>query len=98
MVNSPVPSLRRQQQPTAQPAPQGEQQCRQQPPPPRQQRPPTPGQLRPERRALVHSREDLIRDLDGLLLEKYKRQHFSKNLATEHFAEFISMEDRIRDD
>jgi uncharacterized Zn finger protein (UPF0148 family) len=102
MVNIPVPrlaGLRRQQLPQ-QPGAEGEQppqQGQEQPPPPRQQRPPTPGQLRRERRALVRAREERIRDLGGLLLEMYKREHFREDLYLEQCAEIISMEDRIRD-
>src|SRR5436190_24285272 len=105
MVNLPVPrfALRRQQQPRqpAQPGPDGgrptdrDQQPQQ--PPPRQQRPPTPGHLRRERRALVRAREERIRDLGGLLLEMYKREHFREDLYLEQRAQIISIEDRVRE-
>lgn len=102
MVNIPVPRalLRQQQQPAppgagGAPPPQGQQQ--QQAPARPQQRPPTPGSLRRERRALVRAREERIRDLGGLLLEMYKREHFREDLYLEQCAEIITMEDRIRD-
>ena len=63
----------------------------------RQPRPPTPGQLRRERRALVRAREERVRDLGGLLLEMYKREHFREDLYREQSAEIVAMEDRIRD-
>jgi double zinc ribbon protein len=100
MVNIPVPRalVRRPQQQPGQPGADGEPP----PQPPQQQpsgrqRPPTPGQLRRERRALVRAREDRIRDLGGLLLEMYKREHFREDLYLEQCAEIVSMEDRIRD-
>jgi hypothetical protein len=102
MVNIPVPrfGLRRQnQQQPGQPGADGEQPVPQdgQQQPTRQQRPPSPGQLRRERRALVRAREDRIRDLGGLLLEMYKREHFREDLYLEQCAEILSIEDRVRD-
>jgi RNA polymerase subunit RPABC4/transcription elongation factor Spt4 len=95
MVKIPsLSGLRRQQQPSpsgdedAQPAQQAQM---------RQPRPPTPGQLRRERRALVRAREERVRDLGGLLLEMYKREHFREDLYLEQSAEIVAMEDRIRD-
>jgi hypothetical protein len=108
MVSIPVPRrfahLAKQPQ-TQQPGPEGqdgvppdqEPQQPQQAPPPRQQRPPTPGQLRRERRALVRAREERIRDLGGLLLEMYKREHFREDLYLEQCAEIVSIEDRVRE-
>jgi hypothetical protein len=65
------------------------------PPPPQQGRPPTAGQVRRERRALVRTREDRIRDLGGLMLEAYKRDRLKPELFFEQCAEIVSIEERI---
>ena len=58
---------------------------------------PTPGQLRRERRALVRTREDRIRDLGGIMLEMYKRDHFRQELILEQCAELVSLETRLHE-
>jgi predicted nucleic acid-binding Zn ribbon protein len=67
------------------------------PTPARAQRLPQPGVLRRERRALVRTREDRIRDLGGLMLEMYRRDQFKQDLLVEQCLEVISIEERLRD-
>src|SRR6266508_10266 len=57
------------------------------PTPPRAQRMPAPGVLRRERRALVRTREERIRDLGGLMLEMYRRDRFKQDLLVEQCLE-----------
>src|SRR4030088_1592498 len=67
------------------------------PTPPRAPRLPAPGSLRRERRALVRTREDRIRDLGGLMLEMYRRDQFKQDLLVEQCLEVISIEERLRE-
>ena len=67
------------------------------PTPPRAQRLPPAGALRRERRALVRTREDRIRDLGGLMLEMYRRDQFKQDLLVEQCLEVISLEERLRE-
>jgi hypothetical protein len=67
------------------------------PTPARVQRLPQPGVLRRERRALVRTREDRIRDLGGLMLEMYRRDQFKQDLLVEQCLEVISIEERLRE-
>jgi len=67
------------------------------PTPARAQRLPAPGTLRRERRALVRTREDRIRDLGGLMLEMYRRDQFKQDLLVEQCLEVISIEERLRE-
>ena len=67
------------------------------PPPARAPRLPPPGVLRRERRALVRTREERIRDLGGLMLEMYRRDQFKQDLLIEQCLEVISMEERLRE-
>jgi hypothetical protein len=53
--------------------------------------------LRRERRALVRTREERIRDLGGLMLEMYRRDQFKQDLLIEQCLEVISMEERLRE-
>src|SRR3954469_15176354 len=57
--------------------------------------PPTPGALRRERRALLKAREERIRDLGGLMLEMYRRDHYREELVFEQCAELVALEERI---
>lgn len=69
-------------------------------PPPFPPRPlpmPTPGQLRRERRALVRLREERIRDLGGLMLEMYRRDHFRQDLVVDHCTELTELERRLHE-
>lgn len=56
---------------------------------------PAAGDLRRERRALAHLREERLRDLGGLTLEMYRRDHFNEALVTERCAELVAIEARI---
>jgi len=66
--------------------------------PPSRRRPaPPPGELRRERRALLHLREERLRDLGGLALEMYRRDRFREDLVLERCAELIGLEARIHE-
>jgi Double zinc ribbon len=67
------------------------------PAPPRAQRVPPPGSLRRERRALVRTREERIRDLGGLMLEMFRRDQFKQDLLIEQCQEVIAVESRLRE-
>jgi hypothetical protein len=67
------------------------------PTPARARRLPSPGALRRERRALVRTREERIRDLGGLMLEMYRRDQFKQDLLIEQCLEVISLEERLRE-
>ena len=67
------------------------------PTPARAPRTPPPGVLRRERRALVRTREERIRDLGGLMLEMYRRDQFKQDLLIEQCLEVISLEERLRE-
>jgi hypothetical protein len=62
-----------------------------------QGRVPAPGTLRRERRALVRTREERIRDLGGLMLEMYRRDQFRQDLLVEQCLEVVAIEERLRD-
>jgi hypothetical protein len=51
--------------------------------------------LRRERRALLLLREDRLRDLGGLTLEMYRRDHFNEELVVERCAELVAIEARV---
>lgn len=55
---------------------------------------PTSVELRRERRALLLLREDRLRDLGGLTLEMYRRDHFNEELVLERCAELVAIEAR----
>lgn len=56
---------------------------------------PTAAELRRERRALLLLREDRLRDLGGLTLEMYRRDHFNEALVVERCAELVAIEARV---
>lgn len=56
---------------------------------------PTAGELRRERRALMLLREERLRDLGGLTLEMYRRDHFNDVLIVERCAELVALEARV---
>ena len=87
---SPLTRLLRQQPDTAEapPAPAS---------PKRRRAVPPPGALRRERRALLHAREERLRDLGGLALEMYRRDRFREDLLLERCAELIGLEARIHE-
>lgn len=53
------------------------------------------GQLRRERRDLLRSREEKLRDLGGLMLEMFRRDQFRRDLLLERCAALVGLEDRI---
>ena len=55
---------------------------------------PTASDLRRERRALLQLREERLRDLGGLTLEMYRRDHFNEELVLERCAELVAIEAR----
>jgi len=60
-------------------------------------KPPTldAGDLRRERRALLLLREERLRELGGLTLEMYRRDHFNEALVVERCAELVAIEARV---
>jgi hypothetical protein len=66
-------------------------------PPTAPRRLPAPGALRRERRALVRTREERIRDLGGLMLEMYRRDRFRQDLLVEQCLEVVAIEERLRE-
>ncbi|MBV8065987.1 MAG: hypothetical protein JOY72_11620 [Actinobacteria bacterium] len=53
------------------------------------------GQLRRERRELLHTRENKLRDLGGLVLEMFRRDQFRRELVLEKCTELASLESRV---
>lgn len=58
---------------------------------------PPPGVLRRERKALVESREGLVRDLGGLIFEMYKRDRFNEELVRERCSELLALDRRLEE-
>ena len=56
---------------------------------------PTATELRRERRALLLLREERLRDLGGLTLEMYRRDHFNPELVVERCSELVAVEARV---
>ena len=59
---------------------------------------PAASDLRRERRALLLLREDRLRELGGLTLEMYRRDHFNQSLIVERCAELVAIEARVERD
>jgi len=55
---------------------------------------PAASDLRRERRALLLLREERLRELGGLTLEMYRRDHFNETLIVERCAELVAIEAR----
>ena len=55
---------------------------------------PTASDLRRERRALLILRDERLRELGGLTLEMYRRDHFNETLILERCAELVAIEAR----
>jgi hypothetical protein len=55
---------------------------------------PTASELRRERRALLILRDERLRELGGLTLEMYRRDHFNETLILERCAELVAIEAR----
>src|SRR5581483_12001021 len=53
------------------------------------------GVLRRERRALVKAREDVVKDLGGLLVEMYRRGGFRDDLLAERAAAVVGIDARL---
>jgi hypothetical protein len=53
------------------------------------------GVLRRERRALVKAREDVVKDLGGLLVEMYRRGGFRDDLLAERAASVVGIDTRL---
>lgn len=56
---------------------------------------PPPGALRRERRALLESREQALRDLGGLIFEMYRRDRFNEQLVGERCRELLELDRRL---
>jgi hypothetical protein len=56
---------------------------------------PHAGVLRRERRALLKAREDVLRDLGGLLVEMYRRGGFRDDLLAERAATAVGIDARL---
>jgi hypothetical protein len=56
---------------------------------------PAAGDLRRERRALLVLREERLRELGGLTVEMYRRDHFNDVLVLERCAELVAIEARV---
>jgi hypothetical protein len=56
---------------------------------------PAAGVLRRERRALLRAREDVLRDLGGLLVEMYRRGGFRDDLLAERAATVVGIDARL---
>jgi Double zinc ribbon len=61
-------------------------------PPPRAS---SPGVLKRERRALVREREQLVRDLGGIVYEMFRLDRFRVELVTDRCRTLASLDDRI---
>src|SRR6478736_7546865 len=56
---------------------------------------PAAGVLRRERRALLKARDDVLRDLGGLLVEMYRRGGFRDDLLAERAATVVGIDARL---
>jgi hypothetical protein len=54
-----------------------------------------PGALKRERRTLLREREELLRDLGGLVFEMFRRDRFRVELVTERCADLVALEERL---
>jgi hypothetical protein len=58
---------------------------------------PPPGVIRRERRLLVRTREEQLRDLGGLMLEMYRRDRFREDLLSERCNELLGLDARLHE-
>ena len=58
---------------------------------------PPPSRLRRERRALLHYREERIRELGGLMLEMYRQDDVREDVLQAQAAAIVALEDRVRE-
>ena len=56
---------------------------------------PHAGMLRREHRALLHVRDEKLRDLGGLLVELYRRGSFREDLLSQACAELVGIDARL---
>ena len=56
---------------------------------------PSPGILRRERRALLQSRDERVRDLGGLIYEMFRQNRFNDRLVREHCSELVDLDRRL---
>ena len=56
---------------------------------------PTASDLRRERHAFLLLREERLRDLGGLTLEMYRRDHFNPDVVVERCSELVAIEARV---
>lgn len=58
---------------------------------------PPAGVIRRERRALIRTREERIRDLGGLTLDMHRREAFRRELLDEKAREIVELEQRLQE-
>ena len=58
---------------------------------------PPPGTIRRERRGLLRTREEQLRDLGGLTLEMHRRDAFRQDLLLEKCREIVALEERLQE-
>jgi hypothetical protein len=58
---------------------------------------PPPGTIRRERRALLRTREEQLRDLGGLMLEMYRREAFRQDLLLDKCRDITALEERLQE-
>lgn len=58
---------------------------------------PPPGVIRRERRLLLRTREEKLRDLGGLMLEMYRRDRFREDLLSERCNELLGIDARLHE-
>ena len=56
---------------------------------------PPVGRLRRERRELLRTREERLRDLGGLMLEMFRRDQFRRELLLERCSALVTLEERV---
>ena len=56
---------------------------------------PPPGAIRRERRGLIDTREQQLRDLGGLIFEMFRYDRFNEGLVRERCAELLELDRRL---
>ena len=56
---------------------------------------PPPGAIRRERRALLETREQRLRDLGGVIFEMFRHDRFNEELIRERCTELLELERRV---
>ena len=57
----------------------------------------TPGALKRERRALTHERQQLVRDLGGIVYEMFRLDRFRAELVTDRCRGLVAIDERIEE-